>query len=481
MKKLISLLTIALFIPQLAFGWGLQGYVGSDGNFPHGVTFAAIYDADLDADISTGSPTATFAASRDATHPATYFNSSGVMQKTETSNVGRFNHGYYDTTGWHAFSNGAGVQIEGASTNYIKQSIFAADGNSDGVADNWAKADAVNVNGTPTTTLVDVSSTFNIGSTVNSQRLQYTGVAGDDATTDISMNAVATADGSFVQGENVTMSGFFKGSVADGLIKIEILERNAAGGFLNAFTLSSDFSSSISTTEWRYFTLSRTTTHADCSRIIAKVWMEEIADGESGDIQFTGVQVEKQPFATSFIPTTTAALTRNAETLKYVTLGNRTAAVESMVVKLAPEYANGVVGSKYIIASDTKNRIVVFTSVAPNNDVKIFPNNTNSWESYVGDLIDSSWTANSEMTIGCNVQSGTSPYITGFYNGVADGTNETTDDFTANAWGTYMWLGSDKDGANQLNGTIQSIAFFDRVLTAAEMLSLHDKDWRTLR
>ena len=44
------------------------------------------------------------------------------------------------------------------------------------------------------------------------------------------------------------------------------------------------------------------------------------------------VLIEKSPFATSAIPTTVAALTRNKEVLNYTTSGNRTAATESMVV-----------------------------------------------------------------------------------------------------------------------------------------------------
>ena len=106
-------------------------------------TFLADYgDESLDADYSRGSPTATFSASRDATHPATYFDSSGVMQKTETSNVGRFNYGYYDTSGYHAFTT-SGVLIEEACMNYLKTTIFDADGNADGIADNWSISDSV--------------------------------------------------------------------------------------------------------------------------------------------------------------------------------------------------------------------------------------------------------------------------------------------------------------------------------------------------
>ena len=77
------------------------------------------------------------------------------------------------------------------------------------------------------------------------------------------------------------------------------------------------------------------------------------------------------------------------------------------------------------------------------------------------------------MTLGYAIQH-SSPYIAGYFNGVADGTNETSDDFIDPAWGTYFYVGVDGVGAGQLYGTIFSIAFFDRVLDSDEMLWAHN-------
>ena len=200
--------------------------------------------------------------------------------------------------------------------------------------------------------------------------------------------------------------------------------------------------------------------------------------GENFDITITGVQIEKSTFATSFIPTTTAALTRNKETNKYEIAGNRTAATESCVVKLVIGAANSKPGDRGIIDSDTKRRMAKFQS---NDDgIQAYPNFTDSSSSSVVDLINEFWTANTEFTIGFNFQH-SSPFVAGFINGVADGTNDTDDDFTNPAWGTYWWLAGDNTGAEQLNGSIAGIARFNRLLSAAEHLFMHEKDWRTLR
>lgn len=423
-------------------------------------TFIASYDDEsLTADYSKGSPTATFTASRDATHPATYIDSSGVIQKTTTSNVGRFNYGYYDTGGYTAFSQ-AGLMIEGASTNYLKTTIFDADGNSDGVADNWTAQ--INAGAFDTKELVDVSSQFNVGTTVNAQHIAYANSADGDNNSGQLFSA-STTDGTFADGDKVTLSCWLKGSYTGEGLWIGIHEKNSGGGTLATHN-SASITSNLSSTEFRRFTLSVTFTEATTARLNTRIYFIDIDEGESLDIQVACIQVEKSPFATSFIPTTADALTRNKETLKYVISGNRTAAVESCVVKLAPEFASTIISSNASITdTDTKRRYVNFGSGS--NDVVVRSNLDDSTNSRVSDLINDTWIANTEMTLGYNVQSGTSPFVAGFFDGVADGTNQTTEDFTVNAWGTNFYVGNDKDDGTQLYGTIFSIGFWDIVLS----------------
>ena len=472
--KLKIFLSIFLLISSLGFGQEKQmGEIGSFSSFnivnkyPSNLLFWKIYDNEsgLDADISLGSKTATFAASRDATHPATFIDSVGVVQVTTTSNVGRFNSGYYNATGFHKFEK-TGILIEVASTNYLKQSIFSAGAT---IGTNWndSHTTATQV----TYSLVDVKSTFNVGATVQSQRVVYTGV-GADVTAFSHLFSDATAAASFAQGDIVIISAWIKGST-DSQFRLRYNEYDNVDT-IGTSHVGSDIAGSISSTEWRRFTFSAVTVDADIDHVKAFVDIFNIDDGEEIDLQFANIQIEKLPFASSFIPTTTAALTRNKETLKYETSGNRSAAVESCVAKVAPGYVNNLTPNHFIADTDTKRR--TFWQVGTTNDFRVDVNASDSAASQVNDIINDSWTANTEMTLGYNIQH-SSPYIAGFFQGVADGTNETADDFTDPAWGTFFTVGS-SGTSSQFDGTIFSIAFFDRVLTAAEMQYLHDLNWR---
>lgn len=446
----------------ISLGMCLNAYAGIPPPLSKVIFVADYRDGLLNADKSGGSSTATFAASRDATHPATYFDSSGVMQVTTTSNVGRFNYGYYNTTGYNAFTH-AGFIPEGASTNYLTYGIFSAGAT---LGTGWT--DSHTTDSIVTYSLVDVKSTFNVGTTVQAQRIVYTGVAADVSAYSIIDQSTAAA--SFAQADNVTVSCWIKGSSSGLQIALSYDEYNNVPAYLSSNN-GSNIAGDISSTEWRRFTYLHAADEATCDRIHPRVIVTNIDDGDTVDIQVANIQVEKLPFASSFIPTTTAALTRNAETLKYVNAGNRSAAVESCVIKFAPEW-NGtdLAAGVYLMDTDTKARYAYGTT---DDFIHFSPNSTDSAGATVASTSKPS--ANTEYTIGLVCQSTGNPNSTIYYNGISEATHNT--DFTANAWGTYFWVGSLAAGSNQLYGTIFSIAFFDRVLNASEMKVLHDVDW----
>ncbi len=483
LKKLLLFVVCFLMAGTLSADWFEDAYqlminVGDD--FPSGRTFVVIYNEGLNADISRGLPTATFSASRGSSNPATYFDASGVMQKTETSDVGRFNHGFYDTSGWTAFTH-AGLMVESASTNYLTDSMFGRAIGDDDWSKYWGTmADSA-------TSLINIAG-------AKERKNAFTFV-GDEGDWEYGLQQSTANDSFDASGTNIdiTLSFWAKGSVAGittgtgttrfayiaGTNNAEDWKENIVNIKLNDASVAN-----LHATEWRRFAYSGTATNTDIRRLDVNFLMlanvNKPGAGENFDITITGVQVEKFPFATSFIPTTTASLTRNLENNKYENAGNRTAAVETCVIKLAPEFASGEQSATYIHVTDTKKRVSLFNTSS--NDVIVYPNLTDSSPSSVADLINESWTAHQEMTIGSSVQSGTSPYVAGYFDGVADGTNETSDDFTSPAWGTYFWIGTGTDGsAFPFNGTILGIAFFDRILSDAEHLFLKEKDWRTLR
>jgi len=433
-----------------------------------GLTFFKDFSSlTLDAEYALGSRTATFTSARDATHPATYVDIDGVIQSTTTADVGRFDYGYYDATGYHAFDKPK-LHIEGAGTNNIISTLFS-EGDTGGLDDSWS-AVTTGLNGTVTWSLVDVSDTCNVGTTVNAQRCQYSGHAGDSNET-FYLSSTLSAVGSFVQGDVATITVWVKGSTTTGNFQIGFVEADAGGGW-NTAHISGDIKSSISSTEWRKFTFTGTCADADCSRIsiLGFLFNSDIDANETIDIQIKCPQLEKSPYATSFIPTTTAALSRTAEVLKYVISGNRTAATEGAVFSIIPEYADSVnTGFLKITDTDTKKRFMRFTASA--NDILVKSNETDSTTSSVTDLINESWTAHTAMKVGYSMQSTGNPNVACYYQGVADGTDSETD-FTAPAWGTSFYVGCDNAGNNQMNGWFSSVAFYNKFPTATEQLQI---------
>lgn len=467
MKKLLFILLLVLALPAYATNLDITPSNWGD------VTFYKDYsDEKLNANWSAGSPTATFSASRDNTHPATYFDADGIMQKTETSDVGRFNRGYWNDSGWHAFSQ-AGLIIESASTNYLTDSMFGRAIGADDWGSSW---------GTITDTATDL---INI-SGAKERNVAYT-FDGTEGNSTFALKQNTANDSFDASGGNidVTVSFWAKGDISGittgvGItLFIKVEGRNNAEAWKESImdiTLNHASVSNLHATEWRRFIYSGTVEHTDTRKIqlrfIGLQSSHKPTSGENFDLTITGVQIEKSNFAMSFIPTATASLTRNAETLKYKTAGNRTAAMESFVAKLAPGFDNDVTTDvNFIVDTDTKQRYVYFSSGA--NDVLVEANHNDSPTCKINNLINTAWTANTEMTLGNTIQH-SSPYIAGYWGGVADGTNETSDDFTNPAWGTYFWVGSNRSGAKQFNGTIFSIAFFSDVLDADDMLMLHN-------
>lgn len=403
------------------------------------------------ADFAVGSNVITFARSA---CPCTYIDSSGILQEVTAADVPRITQGYYDSTG---FNSQPEIMIEGASTNLLTHGIFDAGTTQ---ATGWALDE--DESSTLTKSLVDVTSDLMNISGAQAQRIEVTFSDG----TYIDYKSDVTAVGTFAQNDYATISFWLKGTVGSNIeLKLSIREYDAAGvgGTIHS---SADIAGSLSTTEWRRFTYSVQLTDADLSRAKAFIGLRNPVASDVVDLYIAGAQLEELPLASSLTPTTSAAVTRNADVVSAKTSGNRTAAQESCVVRLAPYFKDSVTtASAYISDTATKRRTFLFTSGA--NDVQFSPNGTDSAGTNVTDLINDSWSANQSMVLGYSVQSTGNPNAAGYYNGSADGTNDN-DDFTSPAWGTNFYIGTWSGGTAQLFGGIKAIAFFDRVLSSAE-------------
>lgn len=302
MRKIISALLAFVLLTTSAFagGWdgGRQGGMAKSGVTAAGTKIRtglpmngllsyknAIDNPDVpkDLDYSLGSATNTLTVSRDSTHPATYFDGNGVMQVTTTSDTARRTRGYYDETGWHS---APGWLLEGASTNLVLDSYFA-----NGTSTYWS------VGGTGA---IAVDNTYpNLYG--GGQVLKFTGSANSDRM--FSATAFATGTGSYTVTVNIRGSGtirimFYTGDTGTQLIS-------------GAITLSN--------TQWTQQSYTFTNSGAGNNSRVGI-----IQDGAGSVTAYLSTeQCENQLYPSSFIPTTTAALTRNAETTNtYTTAGN---------------------------------------------------------------------------------------------------------------------------------------------------------------
>lgn len=418
----------------------------------------------LDADRSIGSPTATFTATRSASTPATYIDFDGVIQLVTTSNVARWTQGYYDSSG---FTAGQGLLLEGARTNLLIRTDGTA--HSSGFWTGWTNT--TTITGTEVVTNVEPDISGISGGTA--QRQQYTGVAGDAPSKIINIKSPTTADGSIAQNDIIAVSFWMRAQTTNSGVTLRCLIRERDSG---ASSLASSNATITPTTSWTRYERIYTVTQATAARMNLEIGITSTSGGvddeDTYDLEIWGVQVEVSAYPSSFIPTTTAALTRNEEINEGVIVSNRIAATESCVIKFRPDFANGVAGDdQYLIDTDTKSRNIRYTSGS--NDFEIFSNESDSSGSTVSDLVNTSWSANESITLGYSMQSTGNPNISAYFNGVADGTDSNTD-FTAPAWGANFQIGADNSTGNNFFGMIEAVACFDRFLSASEHKQVYD-------
>lgn len=423
-----------------------------------GLTFFKDYahsTGSLDADYSVGSKTATFTATRSAAAPATYIDANGVIQLTTTSNVGRLQNSYYDTSG---VVRQNGLMIESASTNLLTRTDGTA--SAAGLWTGWTNSNT-GLAGTPTKTNPDVTNLINIPN-ATSQRIQYTGVAGDvnasAANGFLKQTGVAA---SVASGDVLTFSFLYKSSFI-GLTstQVNIQWRDNASALL-----STTVGNIVSNGFFVLFTLTGTapasTDHADV--MFSFSGMDQ---GDLYDLEICRPQLEKNPYATSFIPTTTTSLTRGAEVLTYPISGNRTAASETIFIKFAPEsvFANDG-ASRFLMDSDggLDNRRFI-NKQSTGTSVLISPSNT-AGSNASGSTVPQANT--SYVFIGI-ANSASSPYSQAGFNGSIQNTSAVSF-LTPTLSGNFQIGASQGTPLFQLNGIIQSVAIYNVALTSSQI------------
>lgn len=437
-----------------------------------GLTFSKDYKTEsVDADFSIGDKTGTF--TWDSTTSArTYVDGSGVIQSANTSNTPRFAGGYYDATGFHT---ARGLMIESASANLLVRTDGTASGS--GIWTGWTNAGTRT--GTPVNSQVSAPTLTSIASSY-AQRVQYTGVAGDAPSKTLTLLSTNTAAGSIVQNDIVTGSVWVRSVTGNPgvTIKLSFNVYSAVPAYVSSYS-GSDIAGSLTTT-WRKFSYTPTITDATADRVNFGIVVGNIDDTENVDFEIYAPQVEcashSSPYPTSFIPTTSAAVTRNAETLKYVIAGNRTAATETIAIKFMPlggSFANDGI-QRCLLTNDAPERHM--RKATTSTTMGFRPNFTDSAAAASTITGADPVAVNTSYVMGYTLVQAT-PTFQDYLNGSADGAATGTA-WTLNNWAssTYFYLGSvnaaESATISRFDGLIQSVAIFSDAKSAANVATI---------
>ena len=207
--------------------------------------------------------------------------------------------------------SGAEALIEDSRSNYLTNSYFATDSDSDGRPDNysyWA-------NQLPPLSgaYSSVAPVMYNKSNAHGVRVQVSGVAS------AAWGQVFdqyTSVGTFAPTDNCTASIWYKGTATGTVgVRLSLAANNSSNGWLSD-TYSNLF---ILDGSWHRANLTYANLPAATSSVQFVVGLYGNASGGSIDLTVEAAQVEKGAFATSYIPTTTTALTRNYDSVNVPT------------------------------------------------------------------------------------------------------------------------------------------------------------------
>jgi hypothetical protein len=375
--------------------------------------------AHWDMSDGSGSTLTDIVGSNDGTFgplpPRWLTNGSTYITQVTASDTSRFTTGFYSSTG---FTSAPGLLIEGARTNLLSNAYEFNNAN-------WSKS-----NVTIATDSVDGPSNIS-----NSQADTLTASA---------------ANGTVLQAETIAVNTFTFSIFLKRLTGTGNIDLTVDGG--------ATWTTVTVTAGWTRHTLTQASVTNPSSGV------RIVTDTDA--VYAWGAQLEQAAYPSSFIPTTTAALTRNAELLKYEIASNRTAEIETLIYKFRPVgdfSADGVV--RQLDATDTKNRRI--EKQANDNYFRFYPN--------VSDSSGSRTTATGTIPLGgtsyvlASIAYGSSAGTNSqmYYGGINAGTNTTN--YIAPVWGTYFYIGSAVNGTLNANIILESASFFNKALSAAEV------------
>jgi hypothetical protein len=327
----------------------------------------------------------------------------------------------------------AGV-YEGAATNYLLNSHGAANDGSKWTTE-WLYAGSGR-----TDSLVDGAYS---DTAWNLYRVMESGDSYWQAYTD-------SAVGTFAEGDSATLSVYEKrGAETAYQVRTEILARDSGSSVLgNVMILDQTIGTEFTRIGVTYSSLPATTSFLRATTV-AGVPVE----GSILDWTIDAVQLEKQAFASSYIPTTTAAVTRNADVVTVPTTGwNAAAGTIAMASVLSP-YIDSF---RYLLRwyGDANNTITMYTAGSMTFGVEAGGVFEYDEVAEATGLVVGTWDSENAVEI--------------YMNGVAGARSNSTG--APVGLGATATIGS-STSATVRNSYIADIAIHDTALSAAEILA----------
>lgn len=200
-----------------------------------------------------------------------------------------------------------------------------------------------------------------------------------------------------------------------------------------------------------------TTTHASNTSYDVIIYPDRT--GNNNDVYAWGAQLEQASFPSSYIPTTTAAVTRNADVLTYTFAGNASATAGSVYAEVTSQWTTAPSGlGAMVVSFSNGNARAMFRSGAVSTGISIH-DGTNV----------ASKTSLTDMSTGVRKRAtawGSALVATG------DGAAVATGAFDGDIGSTAIGVGCDSSGAQQWFGTVKNVRIWQRQLPDAVLQSL---------
>lgn len=175
-----------------------------------------------------------------------------------------------------------------------------------------------------------------------------------------------------------------------------------------------------------------------------------------------GAQLEALPFATSYIPTTTAAVTRAKDNLTVPALGNYGRGISAKTIVIDADvlgHSTALYQYGITIGGVTYNLISISHGDQANRSAFFY--------GAVNYLTTSPITANTKYRFCASISGGATSTINAYTNGVKISTNSQT--IATDGTPTNIYIGQGTTGYSNLYGHISNIRVYDKELTATEV------------